>query len=141
MKVKDWLVAIAVALASAVFYGFFTAAFVYPGETAQVASVWLGLDTMSYAPYQLMKSFALPFGASNFFSLGCLAVSVVLIYSLVCVFLRQRSAVALEAKSQTVGTIGALAAAIVAARNFIVSCGARYVLFCLCIEMPHRHAR
>ena len=121
MKVKDWLAAIAVALASAVFYGFFTAAFVYPGETAQVASVWLGLDTMSYAPYQLMKSFALPFGASNFFSLGCLAVSVVLIYSLVCVFLRQRSAVALEAKSQTVGTIGALAAAIV----FIFSSGVR----------------
>ena len=108
MRIKDWLTAIAVAFASAVFYGFFTASFVYPGESSQVANVWLGLDTMPYAPYPLMKFFALPFGASNLFSLGCLAVSVVLIYSLVCVFLRQRSQVALEAKSQKVGAIGFL---------------------------------
>ena len=121
MRIKDWFSAIAVALASAVFYAFFTASFVYPDETARMVNVWLGLDTATYAPYPLMRFFALPFGASNFFSLGCLAVSVVLLYSLVCVFLRQRSSVALESKSQKIGTIGALAAAVV----FIFSPGVR----------------
>ena len=86
----DWLIALVLAVASAVIYGFSTAAFAYPGESAHLMVMWKGLDASATTPYPLMAFFAGLFGGGNALAPICGVLAVVSVYLLTAFFVRTR---------------------------------------------------
>ncbi len=86
----DIVLMAALAVFSALLYFPFVADYAFPGESAQLAVVWRGLDVADYNPYPLLALFAKGSGAANLFApfLGILAVAA--LYALARIFFTLR---------------------------------------------------
>ena len=71
---KNWLVAGALGAVSAIVYFASMADYAFPGVSAQLQALWLGLDTVAQPPYPLMAVFAKMFGVGNALAPVCGAV-------------------------------------------------------------------
>ena len=85
MKKKS-LVAICLCALAAVLYLASLAHYAYPGESARLMALWLGLDAGGKVEYPLMAFFARLLGGGNLLAPICGAISVFAIYSLVSTF-------------------------------------------------------
>ena len=83
---KKCLVAIGLGALAAVLYLASLAHYAYPGESARLMALWLGLDASGKVEYPLMAFFARLLGGGNLLAPICGAISVFAIYSLVAAF-------------------------------------------------------
>lgn len=114
----DWLIAAALAVASALIYGLSTATFAYPGESAHLMVVWKGLDATTATPYPLMAFFAGLFGGGNALAPICGVLAVVSVYLLVSFFVRVRI---VGDTTQDFAVSGGRAAGVVSAAVFMLT--------------------
>ncbi|MBR2983305.1 MAG: tetratricopeptide repeat protein [Kiritimatiellae bacterium] len=88
---KNWLVAGALGAVSAIVYFASMADYAFPGVSAQLQALWLGLDTVAQPPYPLMAVFAKMFGVGNALAPVCGAAAVVSLFALTVVFVGSRA--------------------------------------------------
>ncbi len=109
----DWLIAAALAAASALIYGVSTAAFAYPGESAHLMAVWRGLTSTTATPYPLMAFFAGLFGGGNALAPVCGVLAVVSIYFFISHFVRSRVVGDTQDFAASSGRVAGVVAAVV----------------------------
>ena len=86
----DWLIAAIFAATSSILFFASMVDYAYPGISARLKALWMGLDVSPYVPYPLMQPIAALFGYGNAISPICGAVAVAGIYVVVSCFLRTR---------------------------------------------------
>lgn len=110
----DWLIALVLAVVSAIVYGLSMASFAYPGESAHLMVVWQGLDAAVSMPYPLMAQIARFLGCGNAIAPICGVISVVAVYLLISFFVRMRTyGEASQAHATSAGRLAGLVAAVV----------------------------
>jgi hypothetical protein len=87
---KNSMMAVILGAVAAVLFFASAASYVFPGVSAHLQSLWLGLDVAESAPYPLMAQFAGMFGAGNAMSpvFGALAVFLLFVFTSAFVSLR-----------------------------------------------------
>jgi len=111
---KNWLLAGIVGIASAVLYFASVVSYAFPGESAHLRALWLGLDPVGGVSHPLMSVFSGLFGHGNMIAPVCGVIASVAVYLVVAFYVRAsiRSEHA-KPQSETLARIAGLVAAVV----------------------------
>ena len=111
---KNYLMAGALGVVSAIIYFASMAEYAFPGESANLMVYWRGIDTPEVPPYPLMAVFATLLGAGNVLAPICGSIAVVAFFFLVTAFVggRVRGEKALPERAN-LATIAGVSAALV----------------------------
>ena len=112
----DWVTAGILSAAAALLYFASMATYAYPGLSAHLAALWLGLDVAPFMPYPLLHPFARIFGYGNAIAPVCGALSVGGLYVVAAWFIRTSfndEEHSFKPYLSRIPRVGALAAAII----------------------------
>ena len=119
---KNWLLAGVVGAAASLVYFLSVVSYAFPGESARLRVLWLGLDPVGEVSHPLMAAFSGLFGHGNMIAPICGVIASVAVYLLVMFYVRGvRASESPQSETETIARIAGLVAAFV----FMLSPGVR----------------